>query len=168
MISSPGSLRIGDERRGLTIRTITEVYARVPPQYLTAVIKVRTVCQLYSPLQMRGIPAGEIGLTRHDQQSGLSIGRSKLPEKWQGKVRRDVEETPKAEHLQMRELAKRRTEARVEVELVEKLADAHDRDQEGETGWVEADSSRAVWPEGQLKSLMPYDATHVVRKDKKT
>ena len=46
----------------------------------------------------------------------------------------------------MRKLPKRWTETRVEVELIDQLAKTHERNDQREVGWIEADSSRLVRP----------------------
>lgn len=69
-------------------------------------------------------------LTGHDDNPPIRIWRSDGPQQWQRKVGRNVQETPNPEHLEMVEFTQRWTKSGVEVELVEKLTDAHHRDEE--------------------------------------
>lgn len=64
----------------------------------------------------------------------------------QCKVRRDIERASQAEHLEVGEPAERRPEAGVEVELVDKLEEAHRGDEEGEVCRVEAEAAGSVRP----------------------
>lgn len=119
---------------------MTEVYANVPAQYLTAVIVTKPTTNQSDPMSSLWLEVP----TEHQKETAFGVRRSNFVQNWQREVGREVQGTSNPKHLKMCETTERGTKARINIELIHELAETHESDYQGKMGRVKPKTTGAV------------------------